>query len=158
MTKIASESVPGKAAVAEVKSITEKYQAQIKEKEKQLQKQKAAIEAQLPSLTPQQREIKAKEFQKKVGEFQKYVQKADTDVRARQDELLSRLYQSIAAVSSEYGKANGFTAVVMKKEMLYVDAGAEIKDLTEEIIKKVNAMKPEKKTGAKKGRKTPSRK
>jgi len=158
MTKVASESAPGKAALAEVKTKTEKYQTQIKEKEKQLQKQKAAIESQLPALTPQQREVKGKEFQKKVEEFQKFVQKADADVRARQDELLSKLYQSIAGVSANYGKANGFTAVVMKKEILYMDAGVEIQDLTEEIIKKVNAMKPEKKTGSKKGRKTPSRK
>lgn len=158
MTKVAGESAPGKAALAEVKTRTEKYQAQIKEKEKQLQKQKAALEAQFPALAPQQREVRAKEFQKKVEDFQKFVQKADADVRARQDELLSRLYQSITVVSADYGKANGFAAVVMKKEMLYIDAGVEIKDLTDEVIKKVNAMKPVKKTGGKKGRRTPSRK
>lgn len=137
MATITKDSAPGKAAYAEVKSKTEKYQKQIQAKEKQLQKQKATIEAQLPTLTPQQREAKAKEFQKKIEEFQKFVQKADKDVRAKEEELLGKLFKSVDKAAGEYAKANGITAVVMKNQVLYVEAGVETRDLTGEMIKQV---------------------
>jgi len=138
MATIAKDSAPGKAAYAEIKAKTGKYQKQIRAKEKQLQKQKAAIEAQLPTLPPQQREAKAKEFQKKIEEFQKFVQKADKDVRAREEELLGKLFKSVDQVAGEYAKANGFTAVVLKNQILFVAAEAQTTDLTAEVIKQVD--------------------
>ena len=45
ITRIGSESTPGKAARARFKAKADKYQAQITAKQKQLEKQKAAIEA-----------------------------------------------------------------------------------------------------------------
>lgn len=138
MATIAKDSAPGKAIHAELKSKTEKYRKQIQAKEQQLQKQKAAIEAQLPTLAPQQREAKAKEFQKKIQEFQKFVQNADKDVRAREEELLGKLFKSVDQVAGEYAKANGFTAVIMKNQILFVAPDVQTSDITAEIIKLVD--------------------
>jgi outer membrane protein len=146
MAKVASDSVPGKAAYGEVKARTEKYRTQITAKEKQLEKQKKAIEAQMATLTPQQREAKGKDFQKKLEEYRKLVTKADKDVRELQEKLLNDLYKSIEKASGDYGKANGFAAVVMKKELLFSGENVEVKDLTDEIIRLVEG-KQEKKQG-----------
>jgi outer membrane protein len=144
MAKIASDSVPGKAAYSEIKAKTEKYRSQITAKEKQLEKQKKTIEAQIATLSPQQREVKAKDFQKKMEEYRKLVTKADKDVRDRQEKLLNNLYKSIEKTSGDYGKANGFAAVMMKKDLLFSGENVEIKDITDEIIKLVDG-KQEKK-------------
>jgi outer membrane protein len=138
MAKIASDSVPGKAAYSEIKAKTEKYRSQIAAKEKQLEKQKKTIEAQIATLSPQQREAKAKDFQKKMEDYRKLVTKADKDVRDRQEKLLNDLYKSIEKASGDYGKANGFAAVVMKKDLLFSGENVEVKDLTDEIIKLVD--------------------
>jgi outer membrane protein len=139
MTKIASDSSPGKAAYAEVKAKTEKYQKQIKAKEKQLQKQKAAIEAQMPSLTPSQRSTKANEFQKKLESFQKFLVKAEKDVRTREAELLKELYLSVEKAAGDYGKANGYAAITMQKDLLFIGSTVDSQDLTAEIIKQLDA-------------------
>jgi len=144
MATIAKDSAPGKAAHTEVKSKMEKYQKQIQAKEKQLQKQKATIEAQIPTLTPQQREAKAKEFQKKIEEFQKFVQKADKDVRGKEEELLAKLFKSVDQAAGDYAKANGYTAVVLKNQVLYVGADVETKDITGELIKLVEGTEKKK--------------
>lgn len=138
MAKIARDSKPGKAIYAEVKAKMEKYQKQIKSKETQLQKQKAAIEAQMPSLTPTQRAAKAKEFQKKLESFQGYIQNAEKDVRAREAELLKKLYQSVEKSAGDYGKINGYAAIVMNKELLYTGSNVVVQDLTTETIKAIN--------------------
>jgi outer membrane protein len=144
MAKIASDSVPGKAVQSEIKTRTDKYRSQIKAKEKQLEKLKKSIEAQVATLSPQQREAKAKDFQKKVEEYRNLVIKADKDVNARQEKLLGDLYKSVEKASSDYGKANGFAAVVMKKELLYSAENVEVKDLTAEIIKLIESQQVKK--------------
>ncbi|NMC73950.1 MAG: OmpH family outer membrane protein [Geobacteraceae bacterium] len=144
MAKIASDSAPGKAVQKEIKARTDKYQSQIKTKEKQLEKLKKTIEAQAATLSPQQREAKAKEFQKNIDEYRKLVIKADKDVSTLQEKLLGELYTSVEKAAGDYGKTNGFAAVVMKKELLYSAETAEVKDLTAEIIKLVESRQSKK--------------
>ena len=139
MVKAASDSVPGKAAFAEMKKRNDKYKGQIEAKQKQLEKLKATIEAKIATIPPPQREAKAKEFQKKVGEFQKFVQNAEKVMRTREEELSGKLFKAIEKAATEYGKANGYAAVVVKKELLYMGENVDAKDLTEEIVKGVDA-------------------
>jgi outer membrane protein len=139
MPTIAKDSVPGKAAYAEMKTKSEKIKERIEAKQKDLEKQKAAIEAKLATLSPKERNVKAKEFQKKLEDFQKYVQKAQKDLQTRENELLGNLFKSIEKVVGEYGKAHGYAEVADKKGILFVGDNVEVKDLTEEVIKLVNS-------------------
>ncbi len=139
MARVASDSAPGKAALKEVKSRTERYRSRITAKEKQLEKQKKTIESRISAMSPKEREAKAKEFQKRVDEYRKLVTKAEKDVRERQEKLLADLYKSIEESAADYGKANGLAAVVIKKDLLYSSESVEAKDLTDEIIKMVDA-------------------
>ncbi|HKZ17410.1 MAG TPA: OmpH family outer membrane protein, partial [Geobacteraceae bacterium] len=79
------------------------------------------------------------EFQKKLEEFQKFVQKAQKELQTRESELLGKLFKTIETSAGEYGKANGFAAVVVKHDILFVGDEVEVVDLTNEIIKKVDA-------------------
>lgn len=138
MAKVASDSAPGKAATAEMKTRASRLQNQVKSREKQLSKQKAAIESTIASLSPAQREAKAKDFQKKIADYQKFVQKAGKELQAREEQLLGNLYKSTQMAAEDYAKTNGFAAVVIKKDILYLGETAEVKDLTNEIIKQVD--------------------
>lgn len=138
MAKVASDSVPGKAATAEMKTRAARLQNQVKSREKQLSKQKAALESTIASLSPAQREAKAKDFQKKVVDYQKFVQKAGKELQAREEQLLGNLYKSSRNAAEDYAKTNGFAAVVIKKDLLYLGDTVEVKDLTDEIIKQVD--------------------
>lgn len=144
ITRIGSESVPGKAAQARFKAKADKYQAQITAKQKQLEKQKAAIEAKLPSLLPEQRAAKAKEFEKKVDEYRRFVQNAEKELKPLEEELTRSLFGEIEKVVSDYAKANGFAAIVAKKELLYQGGSVTVLDVTEDILKLVNEKGPKK--------------
>jgi len=100
--------------------------------------QKAAIEAKLQTLSPQQREAKGKEFQKKVEEFQKFGMNAEKELQARQEEFSSRLYKAIEQASTDYGKANNLSLVVVKRELLYLGSGVDALDVTDGIIKLID--------------------
>lgn len=143
MNRMATESSSGKAAAAEIKAKADKLRGQIEAKQKQLEKQKGEMGAKLQALPREQREAKAKEFQKqlqkKVEDFQKFMQKAQNDLQNKEGELLSKLYQSTQTSAAEYGESKGFSVIVSRKELLYLDRNSDVKDITDDIIKLVNA-------------------
>lgn len=138
MLKLGSESIQGKAAKARFEEKSDKYKSQIAAKQKQLEKKKAAIQAKLATLTPEQRAAKAKDFEKKVEEYQKFVQKAENEMQAFQEEISRKLYQDIEQAAVAYGKANGFAAICVKKDILYLGSGVDVQDVTDAILKLVN--------------------
>lgn len=138
IVRIGSESPQGKAAKAKLKEKQDKFQAQITARKKQIEKQKDAIEAKLPTLTPQQRTAKAKEFEKKIQEYQKFVQNAEKELQSMQEELSRKIFLEIEQVVNSYGKANGYAAIIVKKELLYLGSEIQTRDVTDEILKLVN--------------------
>ena len=138
MLRIGSDSNQGKAAKAKFEAKAGKYKEQIVAKQKQLDKQKAAIQAKLATLSPEQRSAKAKEFEKKVDDYQKFVQKAEKEMQELQEEVSRKLFLEIEQVVDSYGKANGFTAICLKKDLLYLASGVDVQDVTDEILKLVN--------------------
>lgn len=144
MAKIGGESKPGKAAMQQMKDKTEKIRAQITGREKKLEKLKEEIRAQLPSLSPKEREAKARGFQKKIEEYQKFVQNAEKEMRAKDRELTAAILKSVEKIVEAYGKANGLAVVLPKQELLYLGDGVELKDITDAVLKKLNETAPAK--------------
>jgi outer membrane protein len=139
MAKISSESSLGKASQAQAKAKQEKLQSQMQAKRKQLDKQKTAIEATIASLTPAQREAKAKDFQKKVEAFQKFGANAEKEFQVLQEGLSKSLYEAIEQAAIEYGKVNNLSLVVVKRELLYLANGVDAQDVSDGIIKMMDA-------------------
>ena len=139
MAKILSESTYGASIKSAISDKQSKLQSQIETKRKQLDKQKSAIEAKLQSLTPQQREAKGKEFQKKVEEFQKFGRGLEEELQKFQDEQQNRFMERLEAVCSEYGKGNGLSLIIVKKELLYLGSGVETQDISDAVIKQLDA-------------------
>jgi len=147
LVRIGNESNQGKTMHAKLAGKSDKYKAQISAKQKQLEKQKSSLEAKLATLSPQQRADKAKEFEKKIEEYQKFVQKAEKEMQSLQEELTRKLYQQIEQAAGDYGKASGFTAICVKKDLLYLGGGVEVEDVTEALLKLVNEKEQKKISG-----------
>lgn len=139
IVRIGQDSAKGKAAQAQIKSRLEKLQTQVTARQKQLDKQKSSIQEKLPSLSPDQRAVKAKEFEKKVLEFQKFVQKGEKEMQSLQEGLTRKLADDVKAAAASYGKANGFISIVVNREILYQSSDVTMQDLTDELIKSLDA-------------------
>lgn len=141
VTRAATESEPGKAAMTQVKERGEKLSSQINDRQKKLEKMKGEIEAKLPTLTQEQRAAKAKEFQKKVEDFQKFVKSAEKEMKSKEEELTGKLFKAIEEAAREFGKTGGYAAIVARKELLYSSDEVRFEEVTDEIVKLVNAKK-----------------
>jgi len=137
IAKIVGDSVPGKAANARIKEKTEKYRSQITNRQKTLEKMKKDIETQLPTLTPQQREAKIKALEKKVAEYQKFVQGAEKEMQKIEEELSESMMKAIQKAADDYGRANGFAAIVPKRDLLYLGDMVEVIDVTGILTKSI---------------------
>jgi outer membrane protein len=134
INKVSVESAMGKAAQSQIKSQQSKLQKQIEAKRKQLDAFKADTERQFPTLSPQQREAKSKEFQKKIEAFQKFGMGAEKDLITSQQKLNKGLFEAIEKAAEELGKAKGLSALVIKRELLYLGAGVESIDMTADLV------------------------
>lgn len=138
LLKVAEKSSMGKTAKASFEARADKLKRQIDAKQKNLEKQKAALEAKLPTYTPQQRAAKIKEYEKKVDELRTLLQKAEKEMKPLQEGLLKDVYGKIEKAAAEYGAANGFSVIVEKKELLYLGKDIDAQDVTEALIKKLD--------------------
>jgi len=138
IARIVSESDPGKALKTLLTARKDQLQGKIDGKKKQIEKLKTSIESKISTMTPQQREAKSKEFQKKLEEFQKFARTSEEELFALQDKETKTLYEEIEKSAVAHGKANDFSVIVIKKELLYVGNAVDAQDVTEALIKALN--------------------
>ena len=138
IARIGTESERSRALKTLLTSRKDKLQGKIDGKKKQIEKLKTSIEAKIATMTPQQREAKSKEFQKKLEEFQKFAQASEDEFIALQEKETRALYEAIEQAAVEHGKANGFAAIVVKKELLYIGSSVDAQDVTDALIKALN--------------------
>lgn len=138
ITRIGTESERGKVLKSLLTTRKDTLQAQIVAKKKQMEKLQTAIEAKIAKMTPQQRKAKSKEFQKKVEELQKFAQTAEEEFLALQDKESRKFFDAIEQAAMTLGKTNGYAAIVVKKELLYIGSSVDAQDVTDALIKALN--------------------
>jgi len=138
IARIGTESERGKTLRTLLTSKKDSLQGKIEGKKKALDKLKTSIEAKIATMTPKQREAKSKEFQKKLEELQKLAQASEEEFLALQEKETKTLFEAIEQAAAEHGKANGYAAIVIKKELLYVAGSVDAQDVTDTLIKALN--------------------
>jgi len=141
LTRVATESKTGKAAKAELLAKSEKLRAKVAAKQNQLEKQKKEIEAKLPTMSQQQRTAKGKEFQKKVEEYQKLLRNTEAEMQGAEEKVKGTVLKEIVDAATDYGKRNGFAAVVAKEQILYLSDSVVTEDITDKVTKAIDAKK-----------------
>lgn len=138
IARIGTESERGKALRALLTAKKDSLQGKIEGKKKALDKLKTAIEAKIATMTPKQREAKSKEFQKKLEELQRFAQASEEEFVALQEKETGALFRAIEQTAADHGKANGYAAIVVKKEMLYIGSSVDAQDVTDYLITALN--------------------
>lgn len=136
--RIGTDSEGGKTLKKLLTTRQAQLQVKIDGKKKQVEKFKASIESQLQTMTSQQREAKSREFQKKLEEFQKVAKSSEEELLALQEKETRVLYEEIEKAAAVHGKANGFSVIVVKKELLYLGSPVTVQDVTDALIKSMN--------------------
>ncbi|MFZ4859246.1 MAG: OmpH family outer membrane protein [Desulfuromonadaceae bacterium] len=138
IARIGSESERGKTVKALLNAKKDALQGKADGKKKQLEKFKTSVEGKIATMTPAQREAKSKEFQKKMEELQKFARASEEEFYLLQEQETKALFEAIEQSAVAHGKANGFAAIVVKKELLYIGSSVDASDVTNDLIKALN--------------------
>jgi outer membrane protein len=139
LRKIVQESEKGKKGTEELKEMAEKYQAKINTQRKQLEKMKADLEKNGAKLSASKRNAKMNELQTKVAEFQEFGLNAEQELAKKEKDLSTQVGMELEKLVREYGRTNGYTAILHKEGIIYNNGNLIVKDLSEDILKTFNS-------------------
>ena len=143
MQRTLNTSEAGKAAKEQLQEKLKKYQEQVNLKQDELQKLKNDLEKQGMALTEASRAAKEKDYQQKLKDFQRFTKDAEEDLQARDGEFTKKILETLEKIVQEYGKKHNYSMIFDARSagMLYADTSV---DLTEEILKALNAAQSKK--------------
>lgn len=95
------------------------------------------------TLTETARAAKEKDYQQKLKDFQRFTKDAEEDLQARDGEFTKKILETLEKIVQEYGKKHNYSMIFDARSagMLYADTSV---DLTEEILKSLNAAQSKK--------------
>jgi len=138
--RVFQESMEGKVALARVNALTQKKQNEGAEKNKQLQANQQKLQTSGTLLSDAARGALEKEIERQQVEMQRFQQDAQAEINELQNEVQQDFVRKITPILSQVASEKGLQLVFQ------VDAGlafvAPGLDLTDEVIKKLDASKP----------------
>ncbi len=131
-----SESQAGKRA-------KEKFQAQVKKAEADLLKEKQEIERlktdldkKGPLLKDEERRNLEADLQRRYVSYQRGMQDQQQELRQKEGEMTGDILKELEKIVNEVGKAEKFTLILERSQILYSDQGI---DITNRVIEAFNA-------------------
>jgi outer membrane protein len=131
-----SESVAGKRA-------REKFQLQVKKAESDLLKEKSELERMKSELDKKGPLLKEDEkrnlegdLQKRYVTYQRSMTDQQQDLRQKEGEMTADILKDLEKIVNEVGKAEKFTLILERSQILYSDQGI---DITNKVIEVFNS-------------------
>lgn len=134
--RVIAESQAGKRA-------KDRFQAQVKKAEADLQKERQDLERlrndidkKGPLLRDDERRNMEAEFQKRSVNLQRTLGDYQQDLRQKESQVMSDILKDLEVIVNEVGKADKFTLIFERSQILYSDQGI---DITNKVIETYNS-------------------
>lgn len=134
--RVVSESQAGKRA-------KDRFQAQVKKAEADLQKERQELERirndidkKGPLLKEEERRNMEADFQKRSVNLQRTMGDYQQDLRQKESSMMSEILKELETIVNEVGKAEKFTLILERSQILYSDQGI---DITNKVIETYNS-------------------
>jgi outer membrane protein len=134
--RVIGESQAGKRA-------KDRFQAQVKKAESDLQKERLDLERMRndidkkgPLLRDDERRNMEAEFQKRSINLQRTLGDYQQDLRQKESEMMADILKDLEVIVNEVGKADKFTLILERSQILYSDQGI---DITNKVIETYNS-------------------
>ena len=125
----------GKAAAAKLNKSLEDAKRKYEAQGQALQKEQQALERQSTVLDEQVFKDKVRDFQGKARDWDRFRKDIETDIRQQHNEIVDKISKEIIGITEQVGKEGGFTLVVERSLVPYIDPSL---DITDEVIKRYN--------------------
>jgi len=125
----------GKAAAAKLNKALEDAKKKYESQGQTLQKEQEGLQRQASVLDEQVFKEKVRDFQGKAREWDRFRQDIEADIKQQHNEIVDKISKELIAITEQVGKEGGFTLVLERSLVPYIDPTL---DITDEVVKRAN--------------------
>ena len=142
LQKVLETSSAGKLIQAALKKQKDKMESDLKVKGTEIEKISKRLERESMVMSKEMREEKEREQRIKINDFKSLQKKYRSDLQKLEVQLMNQLQKDVKELVDAIGKKNGYLLIVNKYTVLYSPRSI---DITDDLIKKLNAKTAKKK-------------
>jgi outer membrane protein len=137
LQKILETSDAGKLIQAQLKKQKDQMESDLKQKGSEIEKISKRLERESMVMSKEMREEKEREQRIKINDFKSLQKKYRSDLQKLEVQLMGQLQKDIKELLDGIGKKEGYLVIINKYTVLYSPGSI---DITDSLIKKLNAM------------------
>jgi outer membrane protein len=130
-----SESAAGKRAKDKFQSQVKKAEADLLKEKNDLERLKTELDKKGPLLKEDERRNLEGDLQKRYVNYQRSMSDQQQDLRQKEGEMTADILKELEKIVNEVGKAEKFTLILERSQILYSDQGV---DITNKVIEVFN--------------------
>jgi outer membrane protein len=134
--RIISESQAGKKAKDRFQAQVKKAEADVQKERTDLERLKSDLDKKGPLLKEEERRNLEADFQKRSVNLQRTLGDYQQDLQRKNSEMMSEILKELEQVVNEIGKAEKFTLILERSQILYSDQAT---DITGRVIEVYNS-------------------
>lgn len=134
--RVISESQAGKRAKERFQAQVKKAEADIMKERQDLDRLKTDLEKKGPLMKEEERRNMEADFQKRSVALQRSMSDYQQELQQKNNQLMSDILKELEAIVNEVGKAEKFTLILERSQILYSDQGI---DITSKVIETYNS-------------------
>jgi outer membrane protein len=140
MQRTLNQCVTGQEAKKVITGEVEKMHKSLEGRQKELNKLREDLEKRGTVMNESVRREKEKEYQAKLRDVQRMQRDFEEDVRRKDRELTDKVLRDLAIIVQQIGEEGKYSIILEGNQpsIIYISKGL---DLTEEVIKRANALK-----------------
>ena len=134
--RVISESQAGRQAKDRFQAQLKKAEADVAKERADLERIRADIDKKGPLLKEEERRALEADFQKRSVALQREMSDYQQDLQQKNQQLMSDILKDLEQIVNEVGKADKFTLILERSQILYSDQGI---DITSKVIDTYNS-------------------
>ena len=134
--RVIAESNSGKRAKERFQAQIKKVEADLLKERQDLERLKTDIEKKGPLLKEDERRNLEADFQKRSVNLQRSMGDYQEELRQKEGAMMSEILKELEGVVADFGKAEKFTIILERSQILYSDQGT---DVTSKVIESYNS-------------------
>lgn len=140
LQKALNESTKGKEAKVELEATMKKLQGEINTRMAEREKLKTELEKQSLVLSADAKRKKADSLEKLEKEIERMISDSNAEMQKKQRDKEVAILKDLKGIIDDIGKKEGYTIILPSDIILYSNEGI---DLTQSLIDRYNAQKPQ---------------
>ena len=134
--RVIAESQSGKRAKERFQVQVKKAEADVQKERQDLERLKSDLDKKGPLLKEEERRSMEGDLQKRSVILQRTMNDYQQDLRQKESEIMSEILKEVEQIVNEVGKAEKFTLIFERSQIIYSDQGI---DITSKVIETYNS-------------------